>query len=316
MIYLFILLILVSLLFCRKEGFNLRKKEYDSFFEKHNITNDKTNSILTYNGKSVPYTNLNHIQHTQEKSTIKNILMENNIPTANYYVWDPHISATENLNNLSVFSRPLVIKPTIGEKGAHVSTNITDDKTILKKVNEIISLRKNVLIEEQIQGYKEYRVTVFDDTIIGATQKITAFVVGDGNHTVLELIEQYNDSLKMYKIHTVDYVYIQQQGYQKHDVLPRGVHLTLTNVANMSNGSKIQEVDIPTIHPMNVMLFKTINRILKYSVSGIDYLGDLEVPYTVMGSVIEVNTAPGINIHYMVVKDKHAFLKSIVDHLF
>ena len=126
----------------------------------------------------------------------------------------------------------------------------------------------------------------------------------------------YNKTLKLYKIHTVDYDYIQQQGYIKKDILPNGVKLKLTNVANMSNGSQIQNVDLGSIHPMNVMMFKNINQLLNYKISGIDYLGDLTVPYMLMGSVIEVNPAPGINIHYTVVKNKNTFLKSIVDNLF
>jgi D-alanine-D-alanine ligase-like ATP-grasp enzyme len=247
-----------------------------------------------------------------EKSIVKQLLIENNIPTAPFYMWNPDLSDDENLAHITL-KRPLVVKPDFGEKGLQVSTNIIDDATIIKKVNEI---GRPVLIEEQIQGYKEYRVTVLNDAVIGATEKITASVTGDGTHTVLELIDAYNQSLNMYKIHTVDYDYIQQQGYQKHDVLPTGFHLTLTNVANMSNGSQIKEVDITTIHPINIMLFTHINRILKYTLSGIDYLGDLAVPYTLMGSVIEVNSNPGIDIHYTVVKHKKAFLTSIVDNLF
>ncbi len=312
MIYLFILFILFLFIFYRREGFNLRKKKYDSFFEENDISNDKVNSTLTYRNKSVAYKNMNLID-INEKSIVKQLFIENNIPTAPFYMWNPDLSDDENLANIVLLKRPLVVKPDFGEKGLQVSTNIIDDAEIIKKVNEI---GRPVLIEEQIQGYKEYRVTVLNDTIIGATEKITASVTGDGTHTVLELIDAYNQSLKMYKIHTVDYNYIQQQGYQNHDVLPTGFHLTLTNVANMSNGSQIQEVDITTIHPINIMLFTHINRILKYNLSGIDYLGDLAVPYTLMGSVIEVNSNPGIDIHYTVVKHKKAFLTSIVDNLF
>jgi len=227
-------------------------------------------------------------------------------------MWNTFISDNENLSHIKL-QRPLVIKPNIGEQGIQVFTNIMDDADIINKVNEINS---QVLIEEQIRGYKEYRVTVLNDVIIGATEKKTASVTGDGQHTIVELIHAYNQSLKMYKIHTIDYNYIRQQGFQKHDVLPTEFHLILTNVANMSNGSQIQEIDINTIHPINILLFKNINRILKYTLSGIDYLGDLSVPYTLMGSVIEVNPEPGMDIHYTVVKDKRAFLTSIVDNLF
>jgi len=184
-----------------------------------------------------------------------------------------------------------------------------------KKVNKLLEMNANVLIEEQIQGYKEYRVTVLNNTIIGATEKISASITGDGTHSINELIDDYNKE-RSYKIHTVDYDYIKQQGYIKTDILPHGMKLKLTNVANMSNGSQIQNVDLESIDPMNIMLFKQINQVLNYEISGIDYLGDLSVPYMLMGSVIEVNPAPGINIHYNVVKNKNTFLKSIVDNLF
>ena len=69
MIYLFILFILFLFIFYRREGFNLRKKKYDSFFEENDISNDKVNSTLTYRNKSVAYKNMNLID-INEKSEI------------------------------------------------------------------------------------------------------------------------------------------------------------------------------------------------------------------------------------------------------
>ena len=314
LIYFIVLLICFFSFTCR-EGLNLRKKEYDSFFERNHIQNDKKKSVLTYQNKSVKYKYLNKDTYINDKSIVKKILIDNAIPTSNYYIWNPSISVDNNLSNMSGLNRPLVIKPDIGEQGLNVTTDIIKDEDIVKKVNKLLDLNATVLIEEQVQGYKEYRVTVLNDTIIGATEKISASIAGDGTHTIVELIDEYNKE-KSYKIHTVDYDYIKQQGYSKNDILPNGVKLKLTNVANMSNGSQIQNVDLDSIDPMNVMMFKQINQLLKYEVSGIDYLGDLSVPYMLMGSVIEVNPAPGIDIHYTVVKNKNTFLKSIVDNLF
>jgi cyanophycin synthetase len=311
----FILLMICFFYSTYREGLNLRKKEYDSFFEENNIQNDKKKSILTYQGKSVKYKYLNKDTYINDKSIVKKILFDNAIPTSNYYVWNPSISNDDNLSNLSFMKRPLVIKPDIGEQGLNVTTDILKDEDIIKKVNKLLEMNAKVLIEEQVQGYKEYRVTVLNDTIIGATEKISASITGDGAHTILELVDEYNKG-KSYKIHTVDYDYVKQQGYRKQDILPNGVKLKLTNVANMSNGSQIQNVELDSIDPMNVMMFKQINQLLNYEVSGIDYLGDLSVPYLLMGSVVEVNPAPGIDIHYNVVKNKNTFLKSIVDNLF
>jgi D-alanine-D-alanine ligase-like ATP-grasp enzyme len=311
----FILLLICFFSSSYREGLNLRKKEYDSFFKRNHIENDKKKSILTYQDKSVKYKYLNKDTYINEKSIVKKLLLDNAIPTSNYYMWNPSIPVDNNMSNLSVLKRPLVIKPNIGEQGLNVTTDIMEDEDILKKVKKLLEMNATVLIEEQIQGYKEYRVTVLNDVIIGATEKISASVTGDGTHSIIELIDEYNKE-KEYKIHTVDYDYIKQQGYTKNDILPHGIKLKLTNVANMSNGSQIKNVELNTIDSMNAMMFKQINQLLKYQVSGIDYLGDLSVPYMLMGSVIEVNPAPGINIHYNVVKNKNTFLKSIVDNLF
>ena len=297
-----------------KEGFNLRIKEFDPFYHELDMVNDKEKKVVLYKGKELPYTKLNKT-YINEKSIVKKILLDNGIPTSNYYMWKPEMSDSDNLNNLFLMKRPLVIKPDIGQKGHGVSTDIVHDKDILEKVHILLKKTNNVIIEEQVQDYKEYRVTVLNGEVIGATEKTTASIIGDGSHTVTKLIELFNHN-KEYKIHTVDYAHIKQQGYDKDDIVPSGTKVILTNVANMSNGSTIKEVNLETIHPMNKLLFKQINDVLNYTITGIDYLGDLEVPYSLMGSVIEVNPAPGIPIHSDVVKDKKSFLFSIVDNLY
>ena len=300
-----------------KEGFNLRKKKFNPFFDQNQIIHDKPNMTFTYKNKTVCYKNLNKT-FINEKSTVKKILLENGIPTSTYYMWKPEISDTDNLNNLIMMSRPLVIKPDIGECGIGVTTDIVLDKDIIHNVNKILPTTPNIMIEEQVNGCKEYRITVLNGEIIGASEKLTSNIIGDGIHSISDQIEIYNSSkvVKEHKIHTVDYNYIKQQGYDKEDVLPIGVKLKLTNVANMNNGSTVENVEINTIDPMNMLMFTQINELLKYTISGIDYLGDLSVPYTILGSVIEVNPNPSISIHYDVAVDKDAFLKTIVDNLF
>jgi hypothetical protein len=129
-----------------KEGFNLRKNEYDSFFERNHIHNDKENSTLTYKNKSVTYKGLNKDTYINEKSIVKKLLLEHGIPTANYYIWNPALSNNDNLSNITM-NRPLVIKPDIGEKGLNVSTDVMQDEDIIKKVNKIIAMKKTALIE-------------------------------------------------------------------------------------------------------------------------------------------------------------------------
>jgi D-alanine-D-alanine ligase-like ATP-grasp enzyme len=297
-----------------KEGLKLRKEDFYSIYDKNGVVIDHKKRVINYKGKELPYTKLNKT-YINEKSIVKKILLENGIPTSNYYMWKRNESDSDNLNNLFLMKRPLVIKPDIGQQGYNVSTNVMSDSHIIEKVHTLLTMGKDVLIEEQVENYKEYRVTVLNGEVIGATEKTTATIRGDGINTITQLIEKFNTG-KEYKIHTVDYAYIKQQGYEKEDIVPNGVKVILTNVANMSNGSSVKEVDLNKIHPMNKLLFKQINEVLNYTITGIDYLGDLEVPYTLMGSVIEVNPAPGIEIHSNIVSDKKLFVMSIIDNLY
>lgn len=247
---------------------------------------------------------------------MNNILKNNDIPVSKSYVWNETLSPEENLQHIHKLIPPYVVKPIRGEKGYGVTTDIMpiDILTHIKGLKN-----KNILIEEQSKG-KEYRIMVLNDTIIGATMKLPPQVIGDGEKTIQQLMDVYNqDKLPYHKIHTVDHSYIKKQGYTIHDVLPSNQKLIITNVCNMSNGATVQYIDIHTIHPMNVFLFKKINHVLDLKLSGIDYIcDDISLPYYLTGIVVEVNPNPGINIHYMVYPDdkKEELLDSILDNVF
>jgi hypothetical protein len=108
----------------------------------HSIINDKPNMTFTYKNKTICYKNLNKT-YINEKSIVKKILLENGIPTSTYYMWKPEISDEDNLNNLLMMSRPLVIKPDIGECGVGVITDILYDKDIIHNVNKILPITPN-----------------------------------------------------------------------------------------------------------------------------------------------------------------------------
>jgi D-alanine-D-alanine ligase-like ATP-grasp enzyme len=87
----------------------------------------------------------------------------------------------------------------------------------------------------------------------------------------------------------------------------------------MSNGSNLTYVDINTVNPINISMFKQINQILDLKISGIDYIcEDLSIPYYLNGCVIEVNFKPGVNIHYTVQPStqQDVLINSIIDQLF
>ena len=318
---LLLILILVILLYQHyyiKEGLNFTHRYFVDHYEKNNIIFDKTNHILEKDGKIINYNNLKSTSIISKPIT-NQILQEHGIPVSKSYIWNNEITSNENISNIQHLKFPLVIKPSRGEKGRHVTTNIMTTTELLKYVNDLKKRGKIPFIEEQANG-KEYRIMVLNDTIIGITMKTSPFIIGDGTHTIDELIHQLNSTKsKTHKIHTVDYKWIKKQGYSSSDILSLGEKVIITNVKNMSNGSIITYVDINTVNPINLSMFKQINKILNLKLSGIDYIcEDLSIPYYLNGCVIEVNINPGVNIHYTVQPStqKDNLINSIINQVF
>lgn len=323
LIYVLIILLLIIMYqkyFILKEGIVFTGHYFVDKYKKDHIVIDKKNKTLEKNGKIINYKKINknskHAQFNANKSLINEFLYKHDIPVSKSYTWNNKLSSEENLQHIHSLKKPYVVKPLNGEKGYGVTTDITTTEYLLKCVHE---LNENALIEEQATG-KEYRIMVFNDTVIGITMKTPAFIIGDGEKTVQQLIDSYNHTkLDPYKIHTIDYHYIKQQGYEMNNVLPVNEKLIITHVANMSNGSTVTYIDIDTVHPMNIMMFKKINHVLELKLSGIDYMcDDISLPYYLTGIVIEVNAGPGFGIHYTVCPEdkKTDLVNSVIDNVF
>lgn len=307
-----------------KEGINFSKDYFLDKYEKDGITIDKLNFILEKDGKKFNYKKINNYnkkyKYVNDKFKLKEIYKRNSIPVPNYYKWDPTTSSEENIININkniIF--PLVVKPIIGEKGYGVKTDITNNDELINHVSELLSSNNDVLIEQQVTG-KEYRIMVLNDVIIGITQKIPPFIIGDNIHSISELINILNNTKEReHRIHIPDISYIKKQGFNMSSILPIGKKIVITNVANMSNGSSLEYIDINKVHIDNISLFKKINNVLGLKLSGIDYICDnLQTPYYMNGYVIEVNSRPGFGIHYNITPDskKEKLLDSLLNILF
>lgn len=313
LLLLFVLTQIYHFFFTIKEGIVFRKRYLLKKYKKDNIIVDKNNYTLEKDGKKIYYRNQLNTQDGHDacidKSITSSILKKNNIPVSKFYVWNRNITTRQNLDALNGFKPPFVVKPTIGTQGYSVKTDITNQTELLEHVNKLLDT-EDVMVEEQAKG-NEYRIMVLNNNIVSITKRGSPFIIGTGNKTIRELIDIYNDNVK-FKVHTIDKQYIKQQGYNETDIVPNGVKVKLTNVANYSNGGGIEYVDIAQVHPENINLFKKINNVLSLNLSGIDYITDsLAVPYNNTSSVIEVNSAPGFDVHYD--SEPEATKESLID---
>src|SRR5699024_8653464 len=85
---------------------------------------------------------------------------------------------------------PLVIKPTDGSFGRDVHTEIGANEELFIALDKIKAKEQNkhVIVEEQIPGI-DYRIYVVGDKAVAAMKRVPANVVGDGERTILELID-------------------------------------------------------------------------------------------------------------------------------
>ena len=95
---------------------------------------------------------------------------------------------------------PLVAKPMIGTAlGKDVLCNLTDITQLKAYMEKAYQDHPFITIEEFHGGLSSYRVLVFYNKVIGVLQRFPATVVGDGVHSIEELIARDNierDKLK------------------------------------------------------------------------------------------------------------------------
>ena len=102
-----------------------------------------------------------------------------------------------------------------------------------------------VLVEEFIPG-TEYRFFILDGRCEAVLLRVAANVVGDGKHTIRELVAQKNANplrgrdhrspLEIIDLGDIEQLMLTQQGYTPDDILPEGKKVNLRRNSNISTG--------------------------------------------------------------------------------
>lgn len=129
----------------------------------------------------------------QDKSEAKEYFEKAEVPTPKWIKFKKDSDIEDLIKESESLNYPLVLKPTTGSLGKEVVTNIKDAKELRKEISKALQSEKynDFLIEEHFTG-EEYRVYVVDNTVVAATKRVPANVVGDGTSTIVALIEEKN----------------------------------------------------------------------------------------------------------------------------
>ena len=224
---------------------------------------------------------------------------------------------------------PVVVKPLDGNHGRGVCLDLTDDAAVSEAYDiAMAQSRRGVLQVESFVTGKDYRCLIIDGRMAAIAERVPAHVVGDGEHTVDELIELTNADprrgyghekvLTKIKVDDAARELVADQGYAMDAVVPEGETVKLALTGNMSTGG-ISIDRTMDAHPDNVEIAEEAARLIGLDVAGIDFIcPDITVPVRETGGAIcEVNAAPGFRMHtHPTVGEPQFIAKPVVDLLF
>lgn len=202
---------------------------------------------------------------------------------------------------------PVVIKPQDGNQGKGVAVNIETHERVLAAYAASAEISSEIMVERYIPGY-DFRLLVVGNHLVAAARRDPPQVIGDGVHTVRELVEQVNSdplrgeghatSLTKIRFDDIALATLAKQGHAADSVPSKGARVMLRNNANLSTGGSATDVT-DDVHPELAARAVTAAQMIGLDICGVDVVCDsvhrsLEEQG---GAVIEVNAAPGLRMH-------------------
>jgi len=202
---------------------------------------------------------------------------------------------------------PVVTKPYNGNHGRGISIRLTSDEEVIAGFKKAQEISRSVIVETFLEG-DDHRLLVVNGELVAATRRTPGHVIGDGVHTIAQLVEIVNQDprrgvghekvLTRLQLDEQAQTMMARAGYSADSVPPVDSVVYLRSTANLSTGGTATDVtDI--IHPDNREMAVTAIRAIGLDVGGVDFLStNIADSYRkIGGGICEVNAAPGFRMH-------------------
>lgn len=244
------------------------------------------------------------VEIASDKEETNKLLADLGLPVAKQGLVYSERSAVRTAKRIGF---PVVIKPLNANHGRGVSINLKTDEEVKTAFENARLHSRAVIVESFLSGF-DHRLLVVNGTLVAASKRVPGHVVGDGKHSIEELIEIVNQDPRRgighEKVLTkleLDYQanrLLELKGFAKEDVPDEGKVVYLRSTGNLSTGGTAVDVT-DLLHPDNRSMAERAARAIGLDVCGVDFLtDDISVSYKVGGGgICEVNAAPGFRMH-------------------
>lgn len=238
-----------------------------------------------------------------DKYTLKQFLRSHGVPAPRSITCTTESEAVDAFRELGA---PVVCKPRIGSRARHTTVYITTEDELKAAFKSAKMLNRFVCVEEHLVG-PVCRATVIGGNLVGFFEGAPPRIVGDGVHTVRELIDIKNATKheRVQKVVCTDehIRFLAKQQMMLDSVLPSDKSVWLTWRTGRMFGGETREL-LTTVHPKMRSYMEKAAAVLDTPVVGFDLIiADPESdPDTQIWGVIEANSMPFVDIHYLPLK--------------
>ncbi|MBL8414888.1 MAG: cyanophycin synthetase [Propionivibrio sp.] len=201
----------------------------------------------------------------------------------------------------------VVVKPQDGNQGKGVAVNLTTREQVEAAYEVAFKISDEVLVERYLPGY-DYRILVVGNKLVAAARREPPLVIGDGVHSVRQLVEQVNsdprrgvghaNSLTRISFDDIALARLAEDGLTADSIPARGMRVVLRNNANLSTGGTATDVT-DDVHPEFAARAIAAAQMVGLDIAGVDIVckNVLRPLEEQGGGVVELNAAPGLRMH-------------------
>jgi cyanophycin synthetase len=260
----------------------------------------------------------------QDKDLTKKLLHAAGVPVP---LGRPVFNAEDAWAAAQAIGGAVVVKPLDGNQGKGVTVNIQTREQVMAAYDNARYFREEVLVERYLPGI-DYRLLVVGDKLVAAARRDPPLVIGDGTHTVAQLVATMNQDprrgdghatpLTKIRLDDIAIDRLREQGLTPDSVPARGIRVILRNNANLSTGGSATDVT-DEVHGDVAVRAVAAAQMVGLDICGVDVVCEnVNRPLEEQaGGVVEVNAAPGLRMHLSPSFGKGRDVgKAVIEHMY